>query len=102
MFRKLLTVGTLVVTLFGGIGTALAWGTEYNCGGAYTTVYDQLPGKYLSMWVVHSERVFSNSFVKFDRKWNFTGIILECQLTADLPKGGRTYYAAEYNGKWVK
>ncbi|MBD1225973.1 hypothetical protein [Xenorhabdus griffiniae] len=103
MFRKLLTIGTLVVALIGGIGIASAAGTKYYCPG-YGTIWDQVSGKGLTMWVVHSARVFAKSFEDKDgyRKWYFTGKVAECQLADDLPGGGPTYYAAEYDGEWIK
>ncbi|MDC9606965.1 hypothetical protein [Xenorhabdus griffiniae] len=102
MFRKLLTVGIVAVTLIGGIGTASAWGSQYFCPGE-NRVRDQAPGKGLQMWVVHPERIFSSSFVKFDRKWYFTGEIWECYLDRgyDNKDWGPKYYAAEYKGEWV-
>ncbi|MBD1225972.1 hypothetical protein [Xenorhabdus griffiniae] len=104
MFKKLLTTGALVATLIGGVGTASALGTAYYCpesmGGR---IYDQAPGKELTMWVVHSTRVFSNSFEDFGRKWNFTGTIWECYLDRgyEHKDRGPKYYAAKYGGEWV-
>ncbi|TDB49396.1 LCI fold-containing protein [Photorhabdus luminescens] len=93
MFKKLLTVGALATILIGGIGTASAYGTRYNCQGV--PILDQTPGDGLEMWVVHSTRIFANSFSKFDRKWYFQGNVLECELN------GQAYYAAYYKGQWI-
>ncbi|WP_391529185.1 hypothetical protein [Photorhabdus akhurstii] len=95
MFKKLLTVGVLAAALVGGVGTASAYGTQYNCQGGQT-VEDQVPRDGLEMWVVHSTRTFANDFKKFKRKWYFQGSILRCE------RNGKTYYAAFYKGQWIK
>ncbi len=89
MFKKLLTVGALATALIGGIGTASAYGTEYNCEGR--KIRDQDPGGGNSMWVVHPTRIFSSKFSKFGSTWYIKGPILSCN-------NGK--YAAYYEGQW--
>ncbi|MQL50119.1 MULTISPECIES: hypothetical protein [Photorhabdus] len=104
MFKNLLKAGTLALTLLGGIGTALAVGTEYYCPAGSFSIKDQkvYPDSPLVMWVVHSENKFSDNFLRGGRKWSFRGPVYGCYLDSDYSQTGKIYYAAEYIGEWLK